>query len=56
LVWANKKAVLSASLSDYFEANESLSAESIKNAEIDVKLTNLDGVMLTQGSTVALSF
>lgn len=56
LVWSNKKAVISASLSDYFEENESLSAESVKNVAFDVKLTNLDGMMLTQGSTAALNF
>lgn len=56
LIWSNKKAVLSASLSDYFEKNESLNADNIKSAELTVKLTNLDNTPVTQGSAVTLNF
>lgn len=56
LIWSNKKSVVSISLKDYLDENESLKANNIKSAEFTVKAANLDNTPVTQGSTVTLNF
>ena len=56
LIWSNKKSVVSISLEDYLDENESLKANNIKSAEFTVKAANLDNTPVTQGSTVTLNF
>ena len=56
LIWSNKKSVISISLKDYLDANESLNANNIKSAAFTVKAANLDNTPVTQGSTVTLDF
>ena len=56
LIWSNKKSVISISLKEYLDGNESLNANNIKSAAFTVKATNLDNTPVTQGSTVTLDF
>ena len=56
LIWSNKKSVISISLKDYLDANESLNANNIKSAAFTIKAANLDNTPVTQGSTVTLDF
>ncbi|WP_405356911.1 hypothetical protein [Ruminococcus sp.] len=56
LIWSNKKSVISISLKEYLDGNESLNANNIKSAAFTVKAANLDNTPVTQGSTVTLDF
>lgn len=56
LIWSNKKSVISVSLDNYLEGNDSLNANNIKSAAFNVKTANLDNMPVTQGSSVTIDF
>lgn len=56
LIWQGKKDVLSVSLGDYFENNETLSADNLKTADFNINLTNTDGTSVTQETAVTIEF
>ena len=56
LIWSSKKSVISISLKEYLDGNESLNANNIKSAAFTIKAANLDNTPVTQGSTVTLDF